>query len=87
MGPTRNFGDCSAKRYNNYDFVRFVLASSVVFAHGFHALNRSGAFYEPMLGVTRDQLQLGHLAVHGFFVISGWLVIQSRERSGRSAAE
>src|SRR5215475_6658986 len=83
MGPRRNFGDYSAKRDNNYDFVRFVLASSVVFAHGFHALNRSDVFYEPMLGVTRDQLQLGHLAVHGFFVISGWLVTQSWQRSGK----
>ena len=83
MGPTRTFGDYSAKHENNYDFVRFVLASLVVFAHGFHALNRSGAFYEPMLGVTRDQLQLGHLAVHGFFIISGWLVTQSWQRSGR----
>lgn len=66
---------------NNYDFLRFALATSVVFGHGFHAVNRTGKFYEPLLGPTRGQEQLGHLAVFGFFTISGWLVTASWERS------
>jgi peptidoglycan/LPS O-acetylase OafA/YrhL len=74
-------GGYATSHDNNYDFLRFALASSVVFAHGFHAVNRSNTFYEPLLGPTRDQLQLGHLAVNGFFAISGWLVTTSWDRS------
>jgi peptidoglycan/LPS O-acetylase OafA/YrhL len=79
--PSPTFGTYAASHDNNYDFLRFVLASSVVFAHGFHAVNRSGVFYEPLLAPTLNQLQLGHLAVLGFFTISGWLVTASLERS------
>jgi peptidoglycan/LPS O-acetylase OafA/YrhL len=75
------FAQYTGSRENNYDVLRFVLASVVVFAHSFHSVNRTGTFYDPLLPLTRNQLQLGHLAVQGFFTISGALVAASWDRS------
>lgn len=54
-------------RRNNFDFLRFFLATAVVFYHSFIVLGRG-------------QTYLGLLAVLGFFGISGYLVTQSWER-------
>ncbi|NTS39854.1 acyltransferase [Flavisolibacter sp. BT320] len=68
---------------NNFDFTRFLLAMLVVFTHGYFvyfgpqtALDR-----EPLWQLTRHQLAFGTLAVNFFFVISGFLVLQSLGRS------
>ncbi len=76
----RTFGAYRTSRENNYDFLRFALASAVVFAHAYDAVNR-GAFDEPLLGFTLGQFEIGQLAVAGFFIISGLLVTGSWERS------
>jgi peptidoglycan/LPS O-acetylase OafA/YrhL len=75
------FAAYATSRENNFDFLRFALATAVVFAHGFHTVNRTRVFYDPLLVLTHDQMQLGHLAVAGFFAISGFLITQSLERS------
>jgi peptidoglycan/LPS O-acetylase OafA/YrhL len=62
-------------RLNNFDLTRLLLAALVVFEHaylvGLQPLRTS------FLGVPID----AHIAVQGFFVVSGYLIFQSWERS------
>ena len=75
----RNFGDISEGRSNNFDFLRFLLATLVLFAHSWPL---SGDFdHEPISRLTRGQIDGGSLAVDLFFVASGFLVTQSWLRS------
>jgi peptidoglycan/LPS O-acetylase OafA/YrhL len=55
-------------RGNNFDFLRFLLATIVVFSHSYFLLGLSGA-------------HLGAIAVLGFFGLSGFLVTPSWLRS------
>src|ERR1700743_3232503 len=64
----------SKRRENNFDILRLVLAIVVVF---FHAGSISGS---PELVWLSDAFS-GHLAVEGFFAISGFLIFASYERS------
>src|ERR1700748_1843476 len=64
----------STRRENNFDILRLVLAIVVVF---FHAGSISGS---PELAWLSDVFS-GHLAVEGFFAISGFLIFASYERS------
>ena len=64
----------STRRENNFDILRLVLAVVVVF---FHAGSISGS---PELAWLSDVCS-GHLAVEGFFAISGFLIFASYERS------
>lgn len=58
------------KKANNFDALRLIFAIFVIFSHSF-ALVGLG---EPvLLGRT-----LGNLGVHGFFVISGFLIVKSK---------
>jgi len=61
---------------NNFDFLRFCLATLVILSHSF-ALTRGSEQTEPLSVLTRGQTNSGELAVHGFFVISGFLVTHS----------
>jgi len=72
--------DHSLTRKNNFDFMRFLLASLVLFSHCF-VLLRGNEGGEPLMRLSRGQLTLGSVAVNGFFVISGFLVAQSWARS------
>ena len=55
---------------NNFDALRLLFASFVLFSHSFALLGK----VEPVvLGRT-----LGNLGVHGFFVISGYLIVRSK---------
>jgi peptidoglycan/LPS O-acetylase OafA/YrhL len=67
---------------NNFDFLRFALASLVVLSHSF-PLATGTEHDEPLAWLTRGQLTFGALAVDGFFVISGFLVLQSWRRDPR----
>ena len=63
-------------RNNNFDFFRFVLAALVMFTHSFFV------YYgmdnpEPFFLLSKNQLTAGTLAVNFFFIISGFLVLQS----------
>src|SRR5262245_9967431 len=78
------FADLMVGRGNNFDFIRFALATFVVFSHSSHALNRGDHDLDPLLGLTWNQERLGNLAVNGFFAISGCLVTASWERSARA---
>jgi peptidoglycan/LPS O-acetylase OafA/YrhL len=62
-------------RNNNFNFFRLLFATLVILAHSFELLdgNRSR---EP-LTVLFGTLTFGELAVDGFFLLSGYLIVQS----------
>jgi peptidoglycan/LPS O-acetylase OafA/YrhL len=74
--------DMLAHDRNHFTLVRWVLASSVIFSHGFDlTLGASGSDpLKPFLG-----LAVSGLGVDGFFIVSGFLVAMSLTRS-RTAA-
>ena len=59
---------------NNFDFLRFLFASLVIFSHSF-VLTGNGE--DPLSQVTRGQTYLGEISVDGFFAISGFLITAS----------
>lgn len=74
---TKWLGQFTESRDNNFNLLRFVAALLVIYSHSF-ALVVAGESIEPLysqLGVT-----FGELAVNVFFVISGYLVLQSWQR-------
>lgn len=63
---------------NNFDFIRFVAATMVILGHSYHLLLLSSQ--EPVSQLT-GTMYSGSLGVYIFFVISGYLVTQSLERT------
>ena len=82
LGSSKTFGQLDAGRDNNFDFLRFFFASLVIFSHSF-AMLYDGTWYayDPLLHLTRGQTAFGGGAVDGFFLISGFLITKSWERS------
>ena len=79
---SKSFGQLDAGRDNNFDFLRFFFASLVIFSHSFAMLyNGTWYAYDPLLHLTRGQTAFGGGAVNGFFLISGFLITKSWERS------
>lgn len=68
--------DPEALRSNNFDFLRFALASLVIFSHSF-ALIHGSDDSEPLMRLTHGGIHSGALAVNWFFVISGFLITYS----------
>ena len=77
----KTFGQISEGRDNNFDFLRFFLASLVIFSHSFAMLYSGFASYDPLLHWTHGQAAFGGIAVDGFFLISGFLITKSWLRS------
>ena len=71
-------------RVNNIDALRLILAVLVLFSHSY-PLGIGSEEDEPLARLSGAQLTLGTLAVDGFFILSGFLIAPSWERS-RSAA-
>ncbi|PQO45275.1 acyltransferase family protein [Blastopirellula marina] len=69
--------DADSSRLNNFDFIRFCLAVTVIFSHSYPIGqgDQSHDPFEKALGVSA-----GHLAVACFFSISGYLIIASWSR-------
>ena len=65
----------AAGRINNFDFLRFALATLVILSHSWDLLN--GRESNPVLLASRGQTELGSVAVDGFFVLSGFLITMS----------
>jgi peptidoglycan/LPS O-acetylase OafA/YrhL len=70
------------REQNSLDFIRFTAASAVLFSHawpisGGQEMDR----FEPLKLLSRQQMNLGEAAVFVFFLISGFLVTASFERS------
>ena len=75
----RTLAQASLGRENNLDFLRFFLAALVVFSHSFALPGYE--HWEPIRWLTRGQIDGGSLAVDAFFIVSGFLVTQSWQRS------
>jgi len=63
---------------NNFDALRFVFACAVIYAHSYYLLGNPG---EAVTVFSRGQAHSGRIAVHAFFIISGYLITISFERS------
>jgi peptidoglycan/LPS O-acetylase OafA/YrhL len=59
---------------NSFGFFRLLFAASVIVQHTY-VLGRFGP--DPLSSLTAGQLSTGSIAVHGFFIISGFLVARS----------
>jgi len=68
-------------RHNNFDALRLLAASAVIFSHAFLLATGEEAG-EPLMRLTGGQAILGVVGVFVFFVISGYLVTQSWEQTG-----
>lgn len=65
---------------NNFDFLRLVFALFVVIAHSY-PLSGNSITKQWICQVTNNQIELSNIGLNGFFVISGFLIFQSLERS------
>ncbi len=63
-------------RDNNFNLLRLALAITVLFGHAFE-MACDGRTCEPFARFTHTNLSLGEVAVEGFFLISGYLILAS----------
>ena len=66
---------------NNFDFLRFFLAVTVIYSHCFMIYYGVMEKTEPAIIFTHNQADFGDMAVNFFFIISGFLVVKSFENS------
>ncbi|WP_313093023.1 acyltransferase family protein [Chryseobacterium flavum] len=72
MGTATNIN-----RSNNFDFLRLLFASLVIVSHSYPLTGKP-----EIIGVlTNEQLSLGSLSVDCFFIMSGYLIMMSLQRS------
>ena len=67
-------------RANNFDAIRLLAAAAVIVSHAF-PLSTGRNDGEPLRRLSGGQMTLGELAVLVFFVVSGFLITRSFERS------
>ena len=68
------------RRANNFDAIRLAAAAAVIVSHAW-PLSSGSNQGEPLRRLTGGQATLGELAVLVFFVVSGFLITRSFERS------
>jgi peptidoglycan/LPS O-acetylase OafA/YrhL len=68
--------DVARGRDNNFDALRLILASLVIFSHSY-PLARGSNRNEPLARFTDGQKTAGEVAVESFFILSGFLVTAS----------
>ena len=66
--------------YNNFDFLRLIFALFVLVSHSY-PLSGMEESSEWLYRFTNNQLSFSNIGVPGFFIISGYLIYQSLERS------
>ena len=66
-------------RRNNFDFLRLIFASFVIITHSYPLSGVNECDY--LCQLTNGQVNLSYVGVKGFFVISGYLIFQSLQRS------
>jgi peptidoglycan/LPS O-acetylase OafA/YrhL len=67
-------------RANNFDFLRLSLAVLVIYSHSY-PLGAGSEVNEPLRRCTHGQVTFGAVAVDLFFIMSGYLIAASAERS------
>lgn len=75
----RILGNLCEGRNNNFDFIRFLAASLVIYSHAFPL--SAGNSGEILKDLTNERWSFGSLSVAVFFIISGFLISQSYDRS------
>ncbi|WP_299286355.1 acyltransferase [uncultured Mucilaginibacter sp.] len=71
---------------NNFDILRFLLATIVIYSHCYVLCYAKVIDTEPGMIFTRNQMDLGGIAVDFFFVTSGFLIFRSFEYSSTFAS-
>ncbi|HQS67423.1 MAG TPA: acyltransferase [Sulfuricurvum sp.] len=80
MLQTNRLGTLYDKRNNSFDDLRFIFAVMVLYVHSYALLyGESVMGTDPLTVFTHFQISPGTLAVYGFFVLSGFFMIQSLE--------
>jgi peptidoglycan/LPS O-acetylase OafA/YrhL len=72
--------DQRSTRANNFDFLRLTLAVLVIYSHSY-PLGAGSEANEPLRRLTHGQVTFGAVAVDLFFIMSGYLIAASAERS------
>ena len=67
-------------RKNNFDALRLIAATSVIFTHAF-LIAEGNQNRDPVIVLSQNQCATGLVGVFVFFVISGFLVTQSWEQT------
>lgn len=62
---------------NNFNFIRLVLASSVIVSHSAEFIHGGSRDLDPLNFVFRSGFSLGDLAVNAFYMLSGFLIVKS----------
>ena len=65
------------ERKNNFDFLRLIFATLVIVSHSYPLTG----FKEPLVEITDGQISIGNLSVDIFFIMSGFLIINSLKYS------
>lgn len=66
-------------RKNNFDFLRFIFASFVIITHSYALSGIKEC--DSLCELSNGQINFSYIGVKGFFVISGYLIFQSLQRS------
>ncbi len=72
-------------RKNNFDFLRLALAVLVIYSHAY-PLGLGSEAAEPFVRATHGQATGGGIAVDSFFIMSGFLICASAQRSSGVAS-
>ncbi len=81
MHTRKMFAECEAGRSNNFDALRAAFALTVIFSHSYYFID--GIYdNEPLVRASGGQADFGSLALCGFFLVSGYLITASWQRSG-----
>lgn len=76
----KTLNDIYDRKNNSFDDLRFIFAAMVLYVHSFVLLyGQDVKGTDPFTIATHFQLSPGTLAVYGFFVLSGFFMIQSLE--------
>jgi peptidoglycan/LPS O-acetylase OafA/YrhL len=77
----RNF-----RKTNNLDFLRFFLATIVIYCHCYILYYGTEDTVEPLWVFSHGQMSIGTFAVNFFFILSGFLIYQSWENSASAGS-